>query len=475
MKLRTKIFLFTTGFIISFSLLVGIYVINRIYDKMLEEEIETVSLESKIVKGITDYLFLEGDYSSQEDRIDDLEMYLYRNSNSKKKYIIFNIEGNEVVDRGEDILITEEVLSYSNNHQTSYILKKENQGYFLYFYDYLELEGKMYIICSRVNLSKLVESSKESYQVFAYSCGVFFLLVLILGYLFSKYLTKDIKKLQLVSKEVTNGNYLIQSNIKTNDEIGELAISFDLMAQTIQGKVEGLNEEVGKSQRLFSTLTHEIKTPLTSIIGYADLLRKQDYNPELYQMGLLNIYNEGKRLSNLSSKLIQIVDLNSKALEIKKVGVKSLLSECLSINNYNKNSITFEVKGDDFELMIDTAIIKNVILNILDNAIKASNDNGSIILSSYTDNELKVIAIEDNGIGISQSDLKHVFNPFYKVDQSRSVHEDSLGLGLSIAKDIMTMHGGKIEITSEFGKGSRVELIFTTSLQVNDKFTINAL
>lgn len=429
---------------------------------MLYDEIQESSLESRVALSLGNYFYFDDIRYNPENRLNNFVEYLNKNSSSKKKCVVFDQEGNLYGQYSSSIsVIIDEIVL--NEDKIDYILKNEDNGYYLYVFDGFEIKGVPYILCSRVNLSKLVKSSRDSFKILLYSISGIFLLVLCASYLFSKYLTKDIKKLQYLSNEVIDGNYLARSSVDSNDEIGDLAKSFDVMTETIHKSIESLNKEVEKSNKLFQCLTHEIKTPLTSIIGYADLLRKNEYDDELYNMGLLNIYNEGKRLSKLSSKLIQVVEFNKKALELETVNVIEILNKCILVQTCKAKNKNIEFLTDyfDFHLSVDTGIINNVILNIIDNAIEASSEFATIKVMTY-EADTKVIAIEDEGKGISEDEISNIFTPFYKVDKSRSLSKNNLGLGLSIARDIMSLHGGKIEISSSLGKGTIVELHFTS-------------
>ncbi|MBI9013083.1 MAG: HAMP domain-containing histidine kinase [Clostridiales bacterium] len=476
MKIRTKIFLFTTLFIIICSSFIGIFIIDRIHKNMLEDEITSALADSNSITSSVNYLLqnkhTQGSYNDDQT-IDYITSYLYTSNNRTKKYLLLDNEGISIIRRNNEIVISKENLRILMNGKKTYSLNKSEEKYLLNVYTPVSIYSKDFIIASRTDLTSLVDFTKENYRILIITFMLIGSLVLLCTYIFSKLITNDISKLISVSKEITDGNYHITTDIKSKDEIGELANNFDLMSEEINTKVSGLNEEVLKTQKLFSNLTHEIKTPLTSVIGYADLLRQKEYDKELFDKGLSHIYLEGKRLSKLSAKLIQIIDLNKSSLKKKYHGVDSLIDECIEVNKHRTygKDIEFRTDLEEVEILVDKEVIKNVLINVIDNAIKASEDTAIIYITAKQSDNMINLVVEDFGIGMSKEEIGYIFEPFYKIDKSRG--RDGLGLGLSLSKDIMTMHDGTIEVSSTLNKGTKVNLNFTTPLHLTDKLSIN--
>ena len=198
-------------------------------------------------------------------------------------------------------------------------------------------------------------------------------------------------------------------------------------------------------------VSHELKTPITSIIGYADTLQDGDYDKETQQRFLSVISSEGRRMADLVSDLLTLsrYDTNRMTRELTIFDLGEVAKKC-------QENVECYVTADVPPIEADKNGIERVILNVLSNAVKYTQEKGNIKIYVgfvYNDAYIKVI---DNGIGIPKEDLARVFERFYRVDKARSREMGGTGLGLSIAKEIIEQNNGSIDIKSELGKGTEV-------------------
>ena len=209
-------------------------------------------------------------------------------------------------------------------------------------------------------------------------------------------------------------------------------------------------------------VSHELKTPITSIIGYADTLQDGDYDKETQQRFLSVISSEGRRMADLVSDLLTLsrYDTNRMTREVTTFDLGEIAKKCqekLAIEiEKKKQNVECYVTADVPPIEADKNGIERVILNVLSNAVKYTQEEGIIKIYVgfvYNDAYIKVI---DNGIGIPKEDLARVFERFYRVDKARSREMGGTGLGLSIAKEIIEQNNGCIDIKSELGKGTEV-------------------
>ena len=215
-------------------------------------------------------------------------------------------------------------------------------------------------------------------------------------------------------------------------------------------------------------VSHELKTPITSIMGYSDTLLEGDYDEETREKFLKVISSEARRMARLVTDLLTLSKYDSKKVtaEITSFDLGELVKKC-----QEKLKFEIEKKGHNVECFVTASVppvvadkygIERVILNILSNAIKYTKDNGTIkvyVGFVYNDAYIKVI---DNGIGIPEEDLTRIFERFYRVDKARSREMGGTGLGLSIAKEILDKNKGSIDIKSEVGKGTEVVIRIPT-------------
>lgn len=262
---------------------------------------------------------------------------------------------------------------------------------------------------------------------------------------------------------IAGGNYASRAPLSGGAEFKEIAGNINIMAEAVEDNVHRL-ENIAESRKQFTdSFAHEMKTPLTSILCYGDLLRiKRDVSEAERLEYSAVIVEEAKRLKALSSKLLELATTESANLELEKIDLTELFSEIESAVRpiLSARNITLEVKGEGNTLLGDKDLIRSLLYNLIDNAQKASSEGGEIILSQARTDDKTLITVTDRGIGMTDEVLKRVCEPFYMADKSRSRKAGGAGLGLSLCAEIVRRHGGAISIDSTPGKGTRVEVSF---------------
>lgn len=284
----------------------------------------------------------------------------------------------------------------------------------------------------------------------------------LLSSFFSYRIIKPLEKLTGMAMDYSQGNFHVIEDIKTGDEVEKLSDSFNEMGKNIKGMILELKQEQEKQKKFLDNVTHEIRTPLTIILGYAKLIPKINDNAQKNKY-LNYIYNEGEKLLTMVNNLLELSKLNRYELAIEKTNtdLKTIIEQACSFmrDRADKFGIKISCELSPVNAMVDGEKIKQVIINLLDNAIKYSE--GDMITVKLWKEEFIQISVGDNGKGIPQSNLNKLIEPFYRVDKSRSRKLGGSGLGLSICREIIELHGGQIHISSTEGKGT----IVTISLQ----------
>lgn len=288
------------------------------------------------------------------------------------------------------------------------------------------------------------------------------LISIIMSNLFSKRIVKPIVVLKTAAEQVSCGDFSKNISIDSGDEVEELANSFNIMSNNINNMLLKLKEEKEKQKGFLDNVTHELKTPLTSIIGYADLVVRVKSKEDIEQCAHY-IGKSGDRLLSLVEDLLKLSKLNKNELEIKKSSedINLIIKECINLlrPRIHKFGINIETKLFEKFVYLSKERTEQVILNVLDNAIKYSECN-KIYITMESDEDIFKIYIKDNGKGIPEKDLKKVFNPFYTAHKNLQKKYGGSGLGLSICKKIMEKQNGNIEI--ENSSGTIVTLTFNT-------------
>lgn len=288
--------------------------------------------------------------------------------------------------------------------------------------------------------------------------GLLSALLVTLGSTFiSNKMTDPIKSLNEATKRFSKGDLECRAVADTRDEIGELSSAFNAMADNIQDKISKLNYEKEKQKYFFDNFTHEIRTPLTTIIGYAELLWKTD-DSEVRDKSLFYITSEGKRMLKMMERLLELSKLKKYSFEVHRTptDLKKLIEDVCESLQYKarRYNTAFRLNLQNVTHPVDPDLVKQLIINIIDNSIKYSKSPViDILLKKQNGVEL---VISDYGCGIDEKNLENIFDPYYKVDKSRNSQIEGWGLGLSIAKEIADKHEGTIKIQSAVGKGTSV-------------------
>ena len=260
-------------------------------------------------------------------------------------------------------------------------------------------------------------------------------------------LTKPLRLMSDAAKAMARGDFSRRIPVTSDDEIGQLAVSFNQMTNSLARL-----EEVRKS--FIANVSHELKTPMTTIGGFIDGIIDGTITPDKQQYYLEIVHNEIKRLSRMVESMLSISRLESKEsqLKLENFDFKEQVLGVVISQEQRIEQKGIDILGldtlPDVTINADKDLIYRVVYNLVDNAIKFTDDGGNIKFNIKCDSKSLTFRIENTGKGIPQSELPYVFERFYKVDKSRSANKESTGLGLYIVKTIIKKHGGVISVSS---------------------------
>ena len=258
-----------------------------------------------------------------------------------------------------------------------------------------------------------------------------------------------IRRLTWATREIAKGNFDVRLKPGADDEAGELIRNFNFMAQELK-KSDYLKKDFA------STVSHEFKTPITAIEGFAKLLKTENLTPEQFREYTDIIIKETSRLSNLSTNLLRLSVLDNSDYEPAQSPFymdEQLRSVILLLERqWEEKGISFEIDMDEILYNGNEELLSQVWINILQNAIKFSSTSGVIFVSLKAEGHNVTVKISDKGIGIAEQHIEKIFTRFYKADSQRA--KDGNGLGLAIAKRIVELCRGEIGVESEKGRGS---------------------
>jgi signal transduction histidine kinase len=315
-----------------------------------------------------------------------------------------------------------------------------------------EFNGKLYYLTINFNIQKIL-SELSIIGIFISGAGLLGALILAaIGPIASKKIVRPIKDMTEVAKTITANNINTRLNVKASQyELKELAETFNKMMDRIE-------EDYIRQQHFVSDASHELRTPIAVMKGYADMLdRWGKKDQEVLEESIAAIKNETNNMQDLVEKLLFIArnDKNTLKLSKEEFVLKDLVKEVAKETKMiisNKNIECF--CDDDSIIFADKNRIKQAIRIFVENAVKFTPDGGKIYIRCKKDGDFSVVEVEDTGIGIKKRNLKKIFDRFYKEELSREKEQGGHGLGLSIAKIIVLGHRGKIKVKSTYEKGS---------------------
>lgn len=271
-------------------------------------------------------------------------------------------------------------------------------------------------------------------------------------------LTRQLHRLTVTARKIAGGDLSKRSQIAGNDEFAQLSRDFDAMADNLQENITRLESEMQRQESFMGAFAHELKTPMTSIIGFADLLRQGNLDENTRMMAADYIYSEGHRLERLSFKLLDLLLLKKDEICMKRVWLGTYLAQVERAlePNLKSKGIQLVCKAEQKRVALEPDLVKSVLYNLVDNASKAMDSGGIIAIRATAIPGGCQFLVADNGRGMEHSELAKITEAFYRVDKARSRSQGGAGLGLALCKQIAQLHDGTIQFASEPGKGTRV-------------------
>ena len=273
-------------------------------------------------------------------------------------------------------------------------------------------------------------------------------------------LSSPLARLTRGVEAVAKGDYAVRTDVHGRDEFAELSEGFNHMTKQISEQISALEMVAEQKQQLVDDLSHEMRTPLTSIHGYAEYLLSASVGEEERIDALLCIMSESERLANLSQSLLDISYARGAPIEKTKISLEEIfesIEKRFEIKAENEGTeLSFD--ASDVEIEGDKTLVDLLFSNLTDNAIKACRD-GEIkkvsVVAERTESGVAV-RVSDTGRGMTEEELRHITEPFYRTDKVRSRADGGAGLGLALCLRIVEAHGGKMEFSSEISKGTTV-------------------
>ncbi|HHV98096.1 MAG TPA: cell wall metabolism sensor histidine kinase WalK [Clostridiaceae bacterium] len=324
-------------------------------------------------------------------------------------------------------------------------------------FEYVNSNGEKDIIAAvflHTPVPEVMRARSSVFRFFIVSVIAASAVSVIIAYVFSLRLSRPLKKINAAAKIVASGEFGKKLDIRSNDEIGQLANSFNHMVAAL--------ENLENMRRGFiANVSHELRTPMTSIRGFIDGILDGIIPPEKQKEYLMIVRDETDRLNRLVNDLLDLAKMEAGELNLnfKIFNINELIRRCIIKfeNMIVKKEMQIEAIFETEEMYVDadSDAIERVIYNLIHNALKFTPQGGKIKIITLYQKDKVLVSVEDNGIGISSDEIDLIWERFYKSDKSRGKDKSGTGLGLAIIKNIINEHGQKIWVESELGKGSK--------------------
>lgn len=480
--IKFKLIAFTASLLLTVILFLSILVLNGIKSYQ-NKEVEAALFKQK---DMFEQYFSERSSSSNNNSTDN-SIQLARGSIFNKPWLrnipasVYNTKGELLSGFKTDGKLNENkdkesMIQYAIDGKVSYVKLND----VIYFYSPIKYKNNIVAILeleySVKENSLFYNNIKKMFLItgfFALTLGI------TLGIFYFLTLTRDIYKMKNSVENIQKGHFDKIEQINRNDELGELSKGLIFMSDTIEKNIEELKierdtlsvavdklEKMDKQQKEFiGNVTHEFKTPITTIKAYADLIEIYNKDLDLIEEGTSNISKECDRLTTMVDSVLNLSALEKYDFEIHKneVNLREILGQICSrmMGKIKKNNLTLERDIEDIITTTDEENLRHIVINLIDNAIKYNKPNGSIHIYCHRNEDKIILTVEDTGIGIAEDALDKIFEPFYRVESHRSRETGGAGLGLALVKKLVEKQRGTIKVASKLKEGSKFYIEFS--------------
>ena len=458
MKLWQKIFLYTLILVMLAVSMTSILLLKNSFSLAMDQKKQSVYSEHEFLVTSFKSMMLTERLRKNAIVLDEKTMlgFMSETFGDSSNGVAFLDGEKQAVYANKRMEIPQELVKAVEEGEGAYMQVQEYQ---LYTVSTESLEGKNYYIITENDIRDVVkihENMLYEIQIISMSCAIVIALILLVVV---KMLLHPLKKVNEGTEEIALGNYRKRIQLRGHDELSELARNMNIMAESVESNVRALENVAEDRKHFIDNLSHEMKTPLTSILGFSDLLQiKKDITEEsrIEYAGIIK--EEASRMRTLSGKLMELITVGEAKLEWGQEDMESLFNEIgASLKVIADNHMMhLSCESEAGLLCVDKELFKSLLYNLVDNAIKASREGGSIRVAGKFEEGWFCIAVEDEGVGIPEEEIAKITQAFYMVDKVRSRASGGAGLGLALCAEIVSHHQGKMRFESRLGEGTRV-------------------
>ncbi len=461
MRLFWKLFCSMVIITISSCAIGGYILIDSQFRTSLDREVSAVYEENDLLR-YTLARELEGQtITSQQDLKRLLESINITTGRGTVSFAVSDPKGQRIVNNGSlPVKAASLTPNIPDGHRGWELIQTQAGRMYLHAASPLLFGADILYLENCREITDLFTIRQEQYRSFYYLMLALTLIVGVLSLIVTSVMLRPLARLSTATKRMADGDLKHRVRISSDDELGRLSKDFNIMAAQLERQVQQLRDAAQRQEDFIGSFAHEIKTPLTSIIGYADLLRSRVAAPEQIRERAGYIFSEGRRLESLSQKLMDLIVLEKQDFAMRSVSMDAYLQR---IGNalrpaVEQKNIRLRVRAQDATIPLEPDLMETVLLNLLDNARKAIDGSGIIVLEGFVEEQGYCIRVTDNGKGIPAGELSRITEAFYMVDRSRARAQGGAGLGLAVCQRIVALHRGRMEFQSVENLGTQVSV-----------------
>ena len=445
----------------------GFYLVNYVFETSLEREVGQALDESSILGFAfeTAALNVPLKYSVLPDSVvEEIASKLETGGENGGRLIRIADEEKNILYTSDGFTVDEGLLPQTDQHTKSYRVICVEDSYYVHTCVAINALDRILYLETMKNVSEVFTERAMGFSLYRKVTVVMLLTGMVIMLFIASLLTMPIRLLTKATRRMAAGDYAYRARQVSRDELGQLTHDFNGMANALEENISKLEEEIEAREAFMGAFAHELKTPLTAIIGYADMLRSHKMDEEKSIMSANYIYTEGKRLEAMSFRLLDIMVAKQEEADLQEIPVKELFAYLREMFA-EKKEMDIRFTYDEAVVMMEANLIKTVLVNLIDNACKASETGGVIEVTGQETDEGYRMAVRDYGIGIPEAEQHKIVKAFYMVDKSRARSKNGAGLGLALCAEILKIHRSELQIESKVGEGSCFSFILPMEIR----------
>lgn len=433
----------------------GYYFVNYVFDSSMEREVGQALDESSILQFAfeTAALNIPSKYDVlQDSAVEEIGVKLEASGQGGRLLRISDEERNALY-TSEGFVEETDFLAQIDAQTRIYQIVQSKDRYYVQTGSTIDTLDRVLYLETLKDVTDVFEERTQGFHIYRRVTVLMLLCSSVIMWGIAVWLTKPIRLLTKATQKMAEGDYSYRAERISQDEMGQLTTDFNRMANALEENVEQLENEVRAREDFIGAFSHELKTPLTAIIGYADLLRSRKLDDETHFLSANYIYTEGKRLETMAFRLLDIVVMKRSKLELATSDVAELFDYLKEMYAANEE-YRLDIQYAPGQICAEVNLLKSVLLNLVDNACKASEPSNPVEIRGIRQEGGYLFLVKDYGVGIPAEECKRITEAFYMVDKSRSRSRNGAGLGLSLCAQVLSLHHSELMIESTVGEGS---------------------